>query len=378
MNDSLNLNTTTRSAAQIAATNEAILLGLAREMRRWGESIAFPIFSYIGCITNLICCVVFMNEKFRKTKMYQLLFWVSLNYALALAICIFYPIFHSVDPIISTSYSSVIYRWLIRTWVYNSFIMTGLLCNLAVSWDRYILISQKCRCFCGKIPVLALVGVFYLFSFSSFFFPAFAYRPVNFVNNTEFWTLDYTDFGRSNGFTIVRIFMFGLRDIIVWICFIFINAMLVYKTKKHMTKKITLTKSNARIDQKDTPSINVNDKTLAQKNSSINYSKSENMLSKDLTVVLRRDAIKRKNTSNKTELRITIMVIVSSCVLILGRLPYFGQLIFYFIEAGDLYKIQSTFFSFIFAFISYNLQIFSFYFFDKNFKIYIREKMSKF
>ena len=87
-------------------------------------------------------------------------------------------------------------------------------------------------------------------------------------------------------------------------------------------------------------------------------------------------AHKAKNESEQAEIRTTIMILVSSIVLILGRLPYFIQLVMFIQNTGVSALFTNTI-SFITSFLSFSVQFFIYYFFDKNFKKIFSEFFKK-
>lgn len=218
----------------------------ASQFQRDSNNFIHPPICLVGFIINIFCCLIFISPKFKNLNMYFYLFCCSFCHAAALCIMIFQPLVATTDLGVLRSLGTTVYRLYFRAWLHNTFSMCSLLCNLAVSWDRYILVSQRCKCFVTKIPPTIIVGTFWVFSALCFIYTFFAYditehsssRPDN-----KLFTLAYTEFGRSVGFNIVRIVMFGTRDFIIWIVYVSINIMLLLATKKHMNKKKAMTKN---------------------------------------------------------------------------------------------------------------------------------------
>ncbi len=113
-----------------------------------------------------------MTSKFN-SRTYRLLFWSTFFYGVALLIRAFEPV-TVIEPI-SYSYSTQVYKMGFRTWLYNSVAMTALLTNLAVSFDRYLLITNRFQTCCTKIPVLVLICIFFILCLGCFCFPLYVY-----------------------------------------------------------------------------------------------------------------------------------------------------------------------------------------------------------
>jgi hypothetical protein len=172
-------------------------------------------------------------------RIYRLLFWSTLFYDVALFIRAFEPV-TQFEPV-SDSYGAQCYKMGFRTWLYNSAAMTALLTNLAGSFDRYTLITNKCQCCCTKMPVLALVGIFLVFSLACFCFHTYFVVHHQLAKTGEsYFSLDYTSFGKTIGPDVIRIFMFGFRDCVLWFAFVIINVLLIFETKRCMQKKAIL------------------------------------------------------------------------------------------------------------------------------------------
>lgn len=339
-------------------TSQPPIVEISKVYSRVNIRYIMPAICAVGIVTNLICCVIFLMPKF-KLKIYKLLFWKSLFHLAALLIQVFTPVVSGSK--VSNTFATTVYRWVIRTWVFNGFCMAALLCNLAVSFDRVIMISKKCDCFCSKIPEIVLVVVFLVLSLACFFFPFFAYYIVHPKNQPPgYYTLQYTDWGNSFSFFQVRIAMFGLRDVILWFFFVLVNVWLVYEARKMFQRKAALLTKAVTHPQKET--------TLAIEES--NARKTSNQCSPETSHVKSHP----KSLSDRAERRMTIMTIVMSIVLAVGQMPYFWNILLYgiFYNAGNPYRNGVTSFlnhlAFDMIYVSFAVSVFIYYFFDKNFK----------
>jgi hypothetical protein len=340
-----------------------------------------PVICGIGFILNMIACGIFMTAEF-KLKMYRLLFWTSFFHGVALLVQTLEPI-TQLDSTYASHFEAV-YRMAIRTWIYNAFTMTALLCNVAVSFDRYIMVSKRCECFFSKIPVLVLVSVFFLISLACFCFPMFAYYIKLYISESgrEYFWLYYTDFGYSDGFSDVRIVMYGFRDCILWFIFVVINVLLLFETRKHFRNKkrlrVGFENNNATTTQNNTAA------TL-QTASRLNNRLTRKSLVAQTNATQVRGNLKRTD-AEKAEIRITRMTIVTSVVLIFGQVSYFINILCTTIT-GFTNSSPTMYLNAVLRFINtiailsnevaYAALFFVFYFFDKNFKGFILKKISR-
>jgi hypothetical protein len=332
----------------------------------YNNLVLAPVVSGIGFFLNLVCCGVFLTANF-KMRMYKLLFWTSFFHAFALLIQTFQPIL--LDVPLGYSFGACVYRMALRTWIYNAFTMTALLCNIAVSFDRYIMVSRKCKCFCSNIPVYVLVGIFLVFSLACFCFPMFAYYIgpwTSDLGNEYFWVY-YTDFAFSPGFDYIRFVMFGFRDCVLWFTFVIINVMLLLETKKHFRnhKRLTLGFGKKSYGPGQSTAASTSPTALQANQAAQNNTRAD-------------------SEKNRAERRITLMVVVTSVVLIFGQVTYFIAIMcttlthftvpspsYYFRGATSL--IYTT--SILSNQIGYSVLFFVFFFFDKNFKGFIVQKI---
>lgn len=310
-----------------------------------------------GIVTNIICCIVFLLPKF-KIKIYQFLFWKSFFHLAGLLIQVFTPVIYSSS--LGNTYATTLYRWVFRTWVYNSFCMAALFCNLAVSFDRLIMISKKCDCFLSRVPVLVLLVAFFVFSLACFFFPLFTYYIApgspEYYPDGGAYQLYYTEWGRSLGNTIVRITMFSLRDIVLWILFVVVNVILLYEARKVFRRKANMTAAT----------VHVVSGTLDRKQSDTPLSKS-----------------KGNKMSNQAERRMTNMTVVMSAVLAFGQMPYAITIIMWGVwyssstDYTNGISVMLNHLAFDMLYFSFGVSIFIYYFFDKNFKTTIDDFFKK-
>lgn len=346
-NSTGNMSTTTK-----AMSFNDMVYDMSLNFQRNVNYFVMPCICIIGVAFNLFCCYVFLHSSFR-TKMYRLLFWVSFFHASALSIMIFLPIITTKNWYYAFSLSTAVYRLVFRPWLHNTLSMCALMCNLAVSWDRYILVSRKCNCFCSRIPHFALAVAFFFISAPCFMFVFFAYYIGNKKNpqlpDEKFYTLIYSDFGKSQNFNIVRIIMFGIRDLVAWIVFVIINTLLVLETKKHFNKKKRLVGA-----QPSTLVPSVVGESTGKKADT-----------------------PKKSETEKAENRVTMMVLYSSIVLIIGRVPNMVQILFFIFNPITGINIFVFNICAILLFSSYTVQIFIYYFFDKNFNTFVKNNVFK-
>nr|QVK45826.1 G protein-coupled receptor [Proales similis] len=346
------MNSTESNASNMSWSNQTTTTAsspVASQAFTWRnfEDLMFlyfhPGISIFGFVCNLICLAVFLTPRFRKNNMYVMMGAASFFYAAALGIMMGLP---SIRTEVRWSYSVAVYRLYFRPWLHNTFSMCALCCNIAVSWDRYVLIGRRFKCSCTQIPPILLMIIFFIVSAILFGFVLFAYtvspHPLGF-------SLLYTDFGNSAEVFIVRVIAFGTRDILLWIVFVFINTLLVIETKRHMSKKKALAGA----------------KSEATSTNTDNAGKTE--------------AAASKSASEKAERRVTNMVLVNSLILVLGRTPHAVQIMFYFLSGPELIAVRSYFnsISTLIILASYSLNLFIFWMYDKNFKGFIKEVLGK-
>jgi hypothetical protein len=356
-------NTSLASATYLPKSATLSLSNFANAFYVMNYTYLTPVVSLIGFILNSISCGIFLTADF-KIRMYRLLFWTSFFHAFALLIQVFEPISQNPEHSpVAGSFIAAVYIMAIRTWIYNALTMTALLCNIAVSFERYIVISRKCKCFCTNIPVYVLVGIFLVFSLACFCFPLIAYYIgpwTSDLGNTYFWVY-YSDFGNTLGFDHFKIVMFGLRDCILWIVFVTINVMLLFETRKHFRSRRRLTQG-------------IGHKTGQNKTTSTVQAASN-------PVQVNQAA--RNNEQNNAERRITLMVIVMSVVLIFGQVSYFISILFARIVIYAELVVPSAINRIILTtailsnVVGYSVLFFIFIAFDKNFKRFIMNKCTR-
>lgn len=353
--------TTTSDTPATTTTPEYVypaIVSIAAKYASINLNYIVPSICAFGIITNIICCLIFTAPVF-KLRMYHLLLSVTSFQTIALLMQVFTPVVTSKNDAISHSYATTVYRMGFRTWLYNAFAMCSLLLNLAVSFDRYIMISRKCNCFLSKVPVTVLIIVFCSVSLACFSFPMFSYYiACDPASNGTYFYLDNTPFGNSAGFVEIRLAMFFLRDFVIWLIFVVINVMLFYETKKYMNKKKALV-------SKGRPST-VGTQVQAESAS-------------------RGGSRGKERQSDQVEMKMAIMIIVMSSVIAVGQMPYFIGIVllavgFYaYIPQRAAFDSLQNFVNnigFTCLYTSFSVNIFLYYFFDRNFENYVNAKFA--
>lgn len=219
------------------------------------EDIWYTIYFYqcrslnlLGIVLNFICIVVFIKIVKRET--------VSNNsnlfkYLLMKAFCDFIYflmiipeiIYNHKDQTYDTSYLLQIWFKWIDEYLINIFELLSVFFEIAATFDCYLLISQRLKCFINKLT-------FYLFSIITIIFCTLYYIPfiigvdiksknitINDSNANEIiYYYEYNDF-ESSDFSYYHLFIHSLlRDILPIFILIILNVLILlflYKTKKN-------------------------------------------------------------------------------------------------------------------------------------------------
>ena len=281
------------------------------------------IMGAIGSLLNILCIIVFLKlirKKASRGDMYKYLLFKSAIDTCVLLRNFLYIFIECKVCGFNKFYAFKLIELIL--FVYFSFVtqLISMLCELAANFDRYKILSKKCKAFNGITYKYGISGMliysslFYLYKF----FERTIVKRHSKINNstTEYYSLIYTKFGISDQVIVFDFIHSLIRDGLIVMMMFTLNMMTLCAIKKILAKKKNLTKS-----------------------------------------------FNEKN--HRSEIKTSIMLLVTSVIAIVGHSLYFVFNIPWFVF--HVSECMYPFINFVY-YLSFTVNFFVYFFFNKHFR----------
>lgn len=225
--------------------------------------VLFTTLRVIAILTSILNIIVFLNPML-KDSTYRLLLISSVNdLAYSLMVVVLFLI---RDPfcIIFCSLSNQYFRyWLyiiIEDYLTSCLFMMNILIELLQSFKRYFVISNNKNS--NTLSVFYFVIYFFLFSFI-FYSPVVFLNKVVFVNNTNEYKVELTQFGISKFGRLIPFFLSLIRLTLATIVLFVLNVLTFVRFKKYFNRKSFLSEQNSFKNSTNLTSYGTRQKTTA-------------------------------------------------------------------------------------------------------------------
>ena len=301
-----------------------------------------PVICILCLLLNMLNFLIFSTKIFKEV-LFQYFKMQSLFICLNLLIKCLFPLYYCKTCSTASMYISQFYFKYFIVYAASVLEMSAILCQIISTYFCFRLISKKqttfhCSYVLISLFVIAISGLVYLYQL--FEYQINEYELIlNFVGYTKNMTIFKTEYGSFHFnvvMSIIEIAAFTLRDGLSSVVLIVLNILIFIKVRKNLKRK----------------------KRMVMEKSTVNNDLTDNTNS--LTKV------------DRSQIRLTIMVLVSCANCLVGRTP----ILLFFILRNFLEELQLAkllYFAISCIYFSYFISFFLYYITNKKFKYVLKK-----
>jgi hypothetical protein len=329
--------------------------------------IIIPSIGFIGLITNIACVIIFSNKDF-KEDMYHYLKFKSIAVIMHLFIQILRPLSILKGNFSSASIISVIYDLYFLSYFVSFFELSIILFHILSTIEYYLIVSNNNDVMKLIRKVSCRSKILFIFIFSMFMYIDILFSRVihgwhlaeinesnKIVDQRIYYSIQTTSFGSTMARKIISSIVFMIRDGLNLVILVILNILIYLNVMESIKKKRAIIFKSRKVDD-STKSV-----SIGMSNSGSSKSTSSN----------------NNKKINKTERKVTLMVLFSSITYVSTRIPLLICVIL-----GDYANLNlwgTTFgrFTTIYLYVTYLIDILYFYIFNERFKKIFDEYLFK-
>lgn len=213
----------------------------------------FPLVSFIGCVQNILCAIVLSQKELRSAgAFFQYSLVNSINSALV-TFLLFFMFLTNCGHICETSYSyiSQLYNIIAILFIVSSLYCFSSLIQIAISFNLYFILLQKCKRLNTVSPSLVMI-ISFLFSniYGILFAISFRITPstmitINKYNQKYVETTYHIHLNFHNKvLSFASMFIVIILNNVFLIILIVVNVLILYESRKLMERKKYLGKNS--------------------------------------------------------------------------------------------------------------------------------------
>ena len=245
------MNSSNTSSASASTSDSYIIIVFAM------NAVVLPAVSGFGVVTNLINIIIFSNSKLKENIYTYLLTYSMSNFCFSLITSLCWVSRSGFIFPLSGSYASKFYETYFLFTGLNGFGILSALIEIAISFDRLLLIKKK------KLlvpPILVLVGMAIVStSFATIYGFVRTIKQNQLANGSSSmptYSIVYNEFGASFAGQFLYITMIIFKNVILLISLTIINCVLAYEMKKFYDHKKKISSMPSAAEQDNNPNKN--------------------------------------------------------------------------------------------------------------------------